>query len=90
MLCNSSDLVDIIQSKEKIMFRWTAILLKIVRPAIERHATTATHVEVPPMEEVIVDAYVDRHENQEGEEERRLLVEMHKNLPEGMFVSCLL
>ena len=37
---------------------------------------------MPPMEEVIVDAYVDRHENQE-EEGGRLLVEIHPNLPEG-------
>ena len=40
------------------------------------------------MEEVIVDAYVDRHENQNEEEECRLLVEMHPDLPEGY--GCML
>ena len=30
-----------------------------------------------------MDAYVDRHENQEGKEDSSLLVEMHPNLPDG-------
>ena len=36
-----------------------------------------------PMEKVIVGAYVDKHENQDEEEEGILLVEMHPNLPLG-------
>ena len=44
--------------------------------------TVAKSVEIPPMEEVIVDAFVDRHGNQDEEEDSRLLVEMHPNLPE--------
>ena len=43
---------------------------------------------VPSMEEVIVNAYVDRYENQNEEEEGRLLVEMHPNLLEGY--GCIL
>ena len=46
-----------------------------------RHINATESVEVPPMEKVIVYAYVDRHENQEEEKENRLLVEMHPNLP---------
>ena len=45
--------------------------------------TIAESVKVPPLEEVIVDAYMDRHENQEEEEVGRLLVEMHPNLSDG-------
>ena len=48
-----------------------------------RCVTAEESVKVPPMEEVIVDAYADRHQNQEGGKENRLLVEMHPNLPEG-------
>ena len=40
------------------------------------------------MEEVIVDAYVDRNEHVIDEEKHQLLVEMHHNLPEGY--GCLL
>ena len=40
------------------------------------------------MEEVLVDAYVGRHENQDGEDKSRLMIEMHPNLPEGN--SCVL
>ena len=69
--------VRIIQSEEKMMFRGVTIPLMIVRPSIVRHMIAAESVEVPPMEEVIVDTYVDRHENQEGEEDNRLLVEMY-------------
>ena len=40
------------------------------------------------MEEVIVDAYVDRHGHIFNEEEHQLLVEMHPHFPEGY--GCLL
>ena len=66
------------------MFRGATLPLKMVRLFIVRHVTAAASIKVSPMEEVRVDVYVDRHENQEGEEESRLLVEMHPNLPEGM------
>ena len=53
----------------------------MVRPSVVRHVTAAEGVEVPSMEEVIIDAYVDRQENQYEEEQDRLLVEMNANLP---------
>ena len=59
LLCDSSGPANIIQSKEKIMFRGATILLRMVRPSIVRHVTTAECVEVSLMEEVIVNAYVD-------------------------------
>ena len=51
------------------MLRGATIPLKMVRPSIVRYVTTIVSVKVPPMEEVIVDTYMDRHQNQEGEEE---------------------
>ena len=71
-----------------MLFKGSTLPLKMVRPSIIRHITTAMRVEMLPMEKVRVDACVDRHENQEGDEESRLLVEMHPNLPEGY--NCVL
>ena len=35
------------------------------------------------MKDIIVNAYVDKHGNQDKEEEGRLPIEKHPNLPEG-------
>ena len=88
MLCDPSGPADIIQSEERMVFHGVSIPLKLVKPPTIRRATIADSVEVPPMEEVIVDAYLDREEHVNAEEERHLLVEMHPNLPEGH--GCLL
>ena len=69
LLCDSSGPTEIIQFKEKMMFRGATIPLKMVRPSIESCVTVAESVEVPSMERVIVDAYKGWNENQEGEEE---------------------
>ena len=71
-----------------MVFHGVSIPLKLVKPPTTRRATIAESVEVPPMEEVIVDAYLDREEHVNVEEERHLLVEMHPSLPEGY--GCLL
>ena len=71
-----------------MMFKGVSIPLKMALPSVVRWVTVAKDVMVPSMEEVIVDAYVDRYENQNEEEEGRLLVEMHPNLPEGY--GCIL
>ena len=55
----------------------------MVRLPLVRGATIAKSVEASPMEEIIADAYEDRHEDQEEEEEDRLLLEMHPNLLQG-------
>ena len=88
LLCDTSGPADIIQSEEKMMFKGVSILLKMVLPSVVRWVTVAKDVMVPSMEEVIVNAYVDIYENQNEEEEGRLLVEMHPNLPEGY--GCIL
>ena len=88
MLCDPSGPADIIQCEERTVFCGVSIPLKLVKPPTTERATVAESVEVPPMEEVIVDAYLDREEHVNAEEERHLLVEMHPNLPEGY--GCLL
>ena len=88
LLCDASGPTDIIQLEEKMMFKGVSIPLKTVLPSVVRQVTVAKDVMVPSMEEVIVNAYVDRYENQNEEEEGRLLVEMHPNLPEGY--GCIL
>ena len=64
-----------------MIFRGATMPLKMVRLPVVRLATISKNVLVSPMEEDIVDAYVDQHENQEEEEEGRLLIEMYPNLP---------
>ena len=88
MLCDPSGPADIIQSEERMVFCGVSIPLKLVEPPTIRRATVAESVEVPSMEEVIVDAYLEREEHDNVEEERHLLVEMHPSLPEGY--GCLL
>ena len=88
MLCDPSGPADIIQSEERMIFCGVSIPLKLVKPPTIRRVTVAECLEVPPMEEVIVDAYVDRNEHVIDEEEHQLLVEMHPNLPQGY--GCLL
>ena len=88
MLCGPSGPADSIQSEERMIFHGVFIPLKVVRPPIIRRITVADCFEVSPMEEFIVDAYVDRDKHVIDEEECQLLVEMHPTLPEGN--SCLL
>ena len=88
LLCDASGPMDIIQSEEKMMFKGVSIPLKMVLPSVVRWVTVAEDVMVPSMDKVIADAYVDRDENQNEEEEGRLLVEMHPNLSEGY--GCIL
>ena len=42
----------------------------MVNPSVVRHVTAAEHVEVTSVEEIIVNACVDRHENKDEEEGR--------------------
>ena len=88
MLCDPSVPVDIIQSVERMIFHSVSIPLTLVKPHTIRRVTVTDCFEVPPMEEVIVDAYVDRDEHVINKEEHQLLVEIHPNHPEGY--GCLL
>ena len=60
LLCDSYGPINIIQSNEKIMSRGVTLPLKIVRPSVVRCVTTSESIKVLPMEEVIVEAYVDK------------------------------
>ena len=71
-----------------MIFCGVSIPLKLVKPPTCRRVTVADCFDVPSMEEVIVDAYVDKDKHFIDKEEHQLLVEMHLNLPEGY--SCLL
>ena len=88
MLCDPSGPADIIQSEERMIFHGVSIPLTWITPPTIRRVTVDDCVEVSPMEEVIVDAYVDRDEHVIDEEEHQLLVEMQPNLLEGY--DCLL
>ena len=88
MLCNPSGPTDIIQSEERMILHGVSIPLRLIKPSIIRRVTEADCFEGPPMEEALVDAYVDGDEHVIDEEEHQLLVEMHPNLPEGY--GCLL
>ena len=70
LLCDYSGPADIIQSEEKMVFRGATVPLKAVWAFMVRHVTAVESVKVPLMEEVIVDAYVDRHESQKREREQ--------------------
>ena len=76
MLCDPSGPADIIQSEERMIFCGVSILLKLVKPPTIRRVKVADCFEVPPMEEVIVDAYVGRDKHVIDGEEHQLLVEI--------------
>ena len=59
------------------------LLLELKRPSQIRRVTMAEDTVVPPMTEIIGQAYIDRREDRKDEEESRVLLEMHTNLPEN-------
>ena len=81
MLYDPSGPADTIQSEERMIFQGVSIPLTLVKPLTIRRVTVADCFKVPPMEEIIVDAYVDRDEHVIDEEEHQLLVAMNPNLP---------
>ena len=88
MLCDPSGPADIIMCAERMIFHGVSIPLKLVKPSNIRRVRAAVCFEVLPMEEVIVDACVDRDKHVIDEEEHILLVDMNSNLPGGY--GCLL
>ena len=71
MLCDPSGPADIIQSEERMIFHGVSIPLKLAKPPTIRRVTEADCFEVPPMEEAIVDAYLDRDMHGIDEEEHQ-------------------
>ena len=63
MLCDPSGPADIIQSEERMISHGVSIPLKLVKPPIIRRVPVADCFKVPPMKEVIINAYVDMDEH---------------------------
>ena len=88
MLDDPSGRSDILNTEERMVFRGVSIPLELKRPSQIRRVTMAEDTVVPPMAEIIGQAYIDRREDRKDEEESRVLLEMHTNLPENY--GCML
>ena len=88
LLDDPSGPADILNTEERMVFRGVSIPLELKRPSQIRRVTMAEDTVVPPMAEVIGQAYIDRSEDRKDKEESRVLLEMHTNLPENY--GCIL
>ena len=88
LLDDPSGPADILNTEERMVFHGVSIPLELKRPSQIRRVTMAEDTVVPPMAEVIGQAYIDRSEDRKDEEESRVLLEMHTNLPENY--GCIL
>ena len=83
LLDDPSGPADILNTKERMVFHGVSIPLELKWPSQIRRVTMAEDTVVPPMAEIIGQAYIDRREDRKDEEESRVLLEMHTNLPEN-------
>ena len=83
LLNDPSGPADILNIKERMVFRRASIPLELKRPSQIRRVTMAEDIVIPPMAEIIGQAYIDRGEDMEDDEESKVLLEMHGNLPEN-------
>ena len=83
LLDDPSGPADILNTEERMVFHGVSIPLELKQPSQIRRVTMAEDTVVPPMAEIIVQAYIDRREDRKDEEENRVLLEMHTNLPEN-------
>ena len=83
LLNDPSGLADILNTEERMVFRGASIPLELRRSSQIRRVTMAEDIVVPPMAEIIGQAYIDRSEDREDDEESKGLLEMHSNLPEN-------
>ena len=83
LLDDPSGPADILNTEERMVFHGVSIPLELKRPSQIRRVTMAEDTVVPPMAEIIGQAYIDRREDRKDEEESRVLLEMHTNLPEN-------
>ena len=82
LLDDPSGPADILNTEERMVFHGVSIPLELKRPSQIRRVTMAEDTVVPPMAEIIGQAYIDRREDRK-DEESRVLLEMHTNLPEN-------
>ena len=83
LLDDPSGPADILNTEERMVFHGVSIPLELKWPSHIRRVTMAEDTVVPPMAEIIGQAYIDRREDRKDEEESRVLLEMHTNLPEN-------
>ena len=83
LLDDPSGPADILNTVERMVFRGVSIPLELKWPSQIRRVTMAEDTVVPLMAEIIGQAYIDRREDRKDEEESRVLLEMHTNLPEN-------
>ena len=83
LLDGPSGPADILNTEERMVFCGVSIPLELKWPSQIRRVTMAEDTVVPPMAEIIGQAYIDRREDRKDEEESRVLLEMHTNLPEN-------
>ena len=83
LLDDPSGPADILNTEERMVFRGASIPLELKWPSQIRRVTMAKDIVVPPMAEIIGQAYIDRGEDMEDDEESKVLLEMHGNLPEN-------
>ena len=74
---------DILNTEERMVFHGASIPLELKWPSQIRRVTMAEDIVVPPMAEIIGQAYIDRSEDMEDDKESKVLLEMHGNLPEN-------
>ena len=83
LLDDSSGPADILNTKERKVFHWASIPLELKRPSQIRRVTMAEDIVIPPMAEIIGQAYIHRGKDMEDDEESKVLLEMHGNLSEN-------
>ena len=83
LLNDSSGPADILNTKERMVFHGASIPLQLKRPSQIRRVTMAKDIVIPPMAEIIGQAYIDRGEDMGDDEESKVLLKMHGNLPEN-------
>ena len=77
LLDDPSGPADILNTEERMVFCGVSIPLELKWPSQIRRVTMAEDTVVPPMAEIIGQAYIDRREDRKDEEESRVLLEMH-------------
>ena len=83
LLYDPSGPADILNTEERMVFCGALIPLELKRPSQIRRVTIAEDIVIPPMAEIIGQAYIDRGEDMEDDEESKVLLKMHGNLPEN-------
>ena len=83
LLDDPSGPADILNTEERMVFHGASIPLELKQPSQIRRFTMAEDIVVPPMAQIIGQAYIGRGKDMEDDEKSKVLLEMHGNLPEN-------